>query len=241
MDLLLTEHCYNDTMKFLGPPTPLGGEDRDQSWGSQIVSNAVLIILHNLLLLLLALLNWLAGHVYIALQYFIFYTPIVIQGAQWLGGSIWSVTSYTDDVIFYCSDNLYHVIDTSLDTLANCTVTLQHVLPYCAAIPIQVLRVFLDWGKLVGRLFTAILPMSFYTSETSVYLNELSFALQDLSQVSWVILKSVLESSTNCLFNLLISLITTAKFVTYFTIRVLQISCCQVGRKDAHLKEVHPN
>ena len=44
-----------------------------------------------------------------------------------------------------------------------------------------------------------------------------------------MILKSVLEQGSNFIFNTLISLITSAKYITYFIIRALQISCCQVN------------
>ena len=52
--------------------------------------------------------------------------------------SVFSVTRHTDDVILSLSNSLYHVIDSSLDTLANFTVKLQILLPYFAAIPVQV-------------------------------------------------------------------------------------------------------
>ena len=46
---------------------------------AQIVSSAVLVILHNLLLLLLTLLHLIAGYVYIVLQWIFFYAPIAVQ------------------------------------------------------------------------------------------------------------------------------------------------------------------
>ncbi|XP_063687569.1 uncharacterized protein LOC134820859 isoform X2 [Bolinopsis microptera] len=195
---------------------------------AHIVSSAVLVILHNVLLLLLTLLHLIAGYVYITLQWLCLYTPVVIQGVGWVFSSLFSVTSQADDVILSLSDSLYHVIDSSLDTLATWTVELQILLPYFVAVPFQVLRILLDWSKIVGGVFTYLIPSEFYTAQTVSYLMELKFAFLDLSGVSWIILKSVMEQSSNFIFNTLISLITSAKYITYFIIRALQISCCQI-------------
>ena len=50
-----------------------------------------------------------------------------------------SLTSYADDVILSASDSLYYFIDSSLDVLECLAVELHAVLPYFAALPLQVL------------------------------------------------------------------------------------------------------
>lgn len=194
----------------------------------QVLSSAVLSILHAVVLLLFTLTQWMAGYIYLGAQFLFWCVPSLVKMVQVVLQNLLSLTSYADDVILSASDSLYYFIDSSLDVLECLAVELHAVLPYFAALPLQVLRILLDWSRAVGLLFSYLLPSTFYTSQTLVYINELTFAFSDLHSVSWMIFESLLEQSSNFVFNTLLSLITSAKYIAYFTIRVLQISCCQI-------------
>lgn len=195
---------------------------------AQILSSAVLVILHNVLLLLLTLLHYVAGYVVIALEWVIFYTPLFLQGVVWVFGSIFSITQYADDVILSLSENLYYAIDSGLDTLASITVRLQTMLPYCAAIPVQVIKILLDWSKLAGTVVMYLLPSGLYTTQTIHHLHIIGDAFYDISSQLAELMSYFGELGSNFLFETLMGFITSAKFITYCLIKALQISCCQI-------------
>jgi len=184
-----------------------------------IVLGSIVVITHNLGLLCLSFLNLLLSYAAVLVKYILQYLPPVIQGVHLscviAAGYLLTVTTYCDDLIMTLCNALSHVINLALDGAESVTVTLHDVLPQYAALPLQVLMILWGWGKTLGSTLLCFITWRVPgDSETLDTLTELYTALCDLGGVVGVITVSVLSQSTELIFSTLLSLITSAKYIT---------------------------